>query len=178
MAPKPLFCRNLRGSSRLACLPVSTSLQQRHTAAATASNAPPSSSSVRVPRGRVVAAASAAAGGSDPAPSLDALSKLKLPELKERCKALGLSVTGNKPDLVQRIWDAQQQQQAPASAAAPAAAAGADVDRAELVAELVVEIGQYSPEALLACLADRGLDQSGSREQQVDRLAQAVADET
>jgi hypothetical protein len=102
---------------------------------------------------------------------------LKVAELKQRCKDLGLPVTGTKAVLAQRIWDAQQQQQdaAPAPPAAPAAAA--DIERDELRAELLVEIGQYNDDTLLACLADRGLSQEGSRQQLVNVLADAITQE-
>lgn len=106
---------------------------------------------------------------------------MKVPELKERCRELGLPVTGNKATLAQRIWDAQQQQQDAAPAPAPTpppAAAAADIERDELRAELVVEISQYSNDTLLACLADRGLSQEGSTEQLVQELADAITQET
>jgi hypothetical protein len=117
------------------------------------------------------------------------LSKLKVPELKQRCKAQGLPVGGNKSDLVARLIEAaaaqqHQQQQEPQAAAAPAPAPAAaapesleDVSRDELLAELVVEVGRYAEEELLQCLVDRGLDTGGSRGARVQRLAQAIFDE-
>lgn len=114
---------------------------------------------------------------------------MKVPELKERCKALGLPVTGNKPDLIERMFQATQQQQdedawdeadtSPAQTAADAAdAAEEDISREELVPELIMEISDYSDEMLAACLSDRGLSQEGDWQERVERLAQAVADET
>jgi hypothetical protein len=117
---------------------------------------------------------------------------MKVPELKERCKALGLPVTGNKPDLIERIFQSTQQQQlqqdedawdepdaSPAQTAADAAdAAEEDISREELVPELIMEMSDYSDEMLAACLSDRGLSQEGDWEERVERLAQAVADET
>jgi hypothetical protein len=129
-----------------------------------------------------VRAAAAADGGSD---GYNALLTLKLPQLKERCKELGLPISGNKADLVQRIWS-HLEAQAPAAPAAadaaaqPAAAAApgaGDVDYDELVREVVVELQDISPEELSSCLSDRGLDLGGTREQQLLRLAEVMAHE-
>lgn len=107
---------------------------------------------------------------------------MKLPELKERCRELGLPLSGNKADLVQRIrshLDAQSPAAAASQPAAdPAAApAAADVDYDELVREVVVELQDISPEELVSCLSDRGLDMGGTRQQQLLRLAEVMAHE-
>lgn len=174
------------GSSHQICLPGSTPLRQWHPAAPTTSTARPSVNS-RAGAG-IIAAATGGSSGVGPS-SLEALQKMKVPELKERCKALGLPVTGNKPDLIERMFQATQQQQdedawdeadtSPAQTAADAAdAAEEDISREELVPELIMEISDYSDEMLAACLSDRGLSQEGDWQERVERLAQAVADET
>lgn len=149
-----------------------------------------SSTSTRTSRVAQLLIASAAArnssssgGASADDDSPESLKKLKLPELKERCKALGLNITGNKSTLIQRILDHLQPPSASSSSSAAGGAGGdlrseeEDVEQEELLRELVAEVGQYPPETLAACLADRGLSTAGTRQQQVERLAEAISGE-
>lgn len=124
--------------------------------------------------------AAAAATGS-----LQTLTQLSLAELRQQCQEFGLSSTGKKQDLVQRIiqhveeyYDGELEEGASRPAAPLTAAAAADdINMDELMMELEAEFAGNSKQELISALQNKGLPTDGSKAQLVTRLAEAVSAE-